>query len=364
MTNSTGWRRPIMPEADILLVDDEPANLILLQRTLQKAGYQHIRSASHPQDALELVTKAVPDLILTDYHMPHRDGLSLIAELRVTVAPTVFLPIILLTGDLSPDLEQRALTAGANDFLRKPINATQVQLRVSNLLHLRFMHQALQQQNQQLANHVETARTELLERLALAAEVRDYETSRHTERVGELSALVGRKLGLSPDEVALIRRAATLHDIGKLGVPDQILLKPGRLSANEYELMKTHTAIGVKLLANSNSDLIRLAEQIAATHHERFDGSGYPMGLQGDSIPLAGQIVGLVDVFDALLSQRPYKQAWPAEKVVAETRRLSGTWFAPRLVVALLQVIAEQPALLDAQALPSFQPSPEVHFLS
>jgi putative two-component system response regulator len=357
-------RDTIMPEADILLVDDERSNLVLLQHVLQKAGYRRIRSAANPPEALELIAQAMPDLVITDYRMPYKDGLSFITEVRATVAAAEFLPIILLTSDMNADLERRALTAGANDFLHKPVSSSQVQLRVSNLLHVRVMHQALQRQNASLAHHAQAARAELLERLALAAEVRDYATSRHTERVGQLSALLARKLGFSADEALLVQRAAILHDIGKLGVPDNILLKPGRLSGAEFEIMKAHTTIGMKLLANSDSELIRLAEQIAATHHERLDGSGYPFGLQGDEIPLAGQIVGLVDVFDALVSERPYKQAWPVEKVVVELRRLSGRWFAPRLVAAFLQVLADEGAFLYVQRPPAAPSLPEAQLLA
>jgi putative two-component system response regulator len=218
----------------------------------------------------------------------------------------------------------------------------------------------LQQQNASLEERVmertielEASRLDLLERLALAAEFRDYTTGMHTQRVGLLASLLAAKLELPSDEVALIRRAAPLHDVGKIGIPDDILLKPGRLSEEEFAKMQHHVSVGAKLLSKSSSDLIRLAEKIALTHHERWDGTGYPRGLVGDDIPLVGQIVAVADVFDTLTNERPYKPAWPLDKAVAEMERQRGRWFSPRLVDLFLEVLRENPELAKQYAVAS-----------
>jgi putative two-component system response regulator len=186
---------------------------------------------------------------------------------------------------------------------------------------------------------LDLARTETLERLARAAEFRDDDTQQHAERIGLLAAMVGAELGLSAGRVDDLRRAAPLHDVGKLAVPDAILLKPGRLDAAEFAIMRRHTTAGARILAGSSSPVLRLAEQIAMTHHERWDGGGYPRGLSGDSIPLAGRIVAVVDVFDALTHERPYKDAWPVERAIAEIATGAGTQFDPRVVEAFLALV-------------------------
>ncbi len=335
--------------ARILVVDDEEVNLILLERLLTRAGFDNLQGTSDPRQVLYHFESFEPDLILIDLHMPHLDGITLIEQLNERIPTEHYLPIVVLTADLSPEAEKKALSSGAKDFLNKPFKAAQITLRLRNLLETRRLHLELQANNQLLEERVkdrtielEAARLDILERLALAAEYRDYETGRHTQRVGELSALLAQKLGLPPKEVELIRRAAPLHDVGKIGIPDEILLKPGKLSLGEFEVMKTHVNIGVKLLAEGHSDIMQMAELISLSHHERFDGSGYPRGLKGDDIPLIGQIVAVTDVFDTLISKRPYKEAWPLEKAVAEVQRQSGKWFSPRIVVAFFRVLAEQ----------------------
>jgi PAS domain S-box-containing protein len=210
---------------------------------------------------------------------------------------------------------------------------------------------------QQLANHaqllearvaertreLEAARAETLQRLALAAEYRDDDTSQHTERVGDMSARVAERLGLDAGQQALLREAAPLHDVGKLAIPDTILLKPGRLTQEEYEAMKTHAMLGARLLSGSSSPVLQMAAVIAASHHERWDGTGYPAGLAGEAIPLVGRIVAVADVFDALTHERPYKSLWPVEQAIAEIRSAAGTQFDPRVVDAFLEIQAEAP---------------------
>ena len=335
-----------LERARILIVEDEKANLILLERILQRAGYSELRSTQDPREALRLFEGFRPDLVCTDLHMPHLSGLELIAELSRRIPAETYLPIVMLTADLKPEAEQLALSLGAKDFLNKPFKATQIQLRVRNLLQTRFLHLALQEQNRLLESKVrertvelETARLDVIERLAMAAEYRDHTTGQHALRVGILAARLGERLGLPAEELELLQRAAPLHDVGKIGIPDEILLKPGKLNDQEWVVMKSHVELGGRLLAESHSKLVQLAELIALTHHERWDGSGYPRGLKGDEIPVVGQIVALADVFDTLTHQRPYKQAWSVEEATAEIQRQRGCWFGPRVVDAFFDIL-------------------------
>ena len=302
--------------ARIVIVDDEPANVRLLERILQHAGYTDLTSTTDPRDALALCKETEPDLILLDLHMPHVDGFAVMAELRPLLVDDNYLPILVLTADITPEAKQRALSGGAKDFLTKPIDPPEVLLRIKNLLDTRFLHLQLQNQNLILEEKVrvrtrelEEAKLEILNRLARAAEFRDDATGEHTRRVGETAAALAGALGLPAAEVELIGRAAPLHDVGKIGIPDAILLKPGRLTIEEFEIMKTHTTIGAEILAGSRFPLLQLAQQIALTHHERWDGTGYPRGLKGEAIPLVGRVVAVADAFDAMTHDRPYRKA-------------------------------------------------------
>jgi putative two-component system response regulator len=290
----------------------------------------------------ELWAEAPPDLLLLDLHMPGADGFEVMRRLEPLLEGT-WLPILVLTADTTSEAKQRALSAGARDFLSKPLERTEVLLRIENLLETRMLHLELQEQNASLEERVrlrthelEEARLEILERLALAAEYRDDTTGEHAQRVGRTAALLFRALGRSDEEVQLIRQAATLHDVGKIGIPDAILLKPGRLSPEEYEAMKGHVEVSGRILAGSRSPLLRMSEEIALSHHERWDGRGYLGGLQGESIPLSGRAVAIADVFDALTHERPYKPAWPLDPAVAEIRDQSGRQFDSRMVDAFL----------------------------
>ena len=344
-----------LKQAKILIVDDEAANVILLTRILQRAGYTAIQSTNNPKEALTLFETYKPDLVCTDLHMPHMTGLELIEALQQRIPASTYLPIVMLTADLNPESEQLALAKGAKDFLNKPFKAHQIELRVHNLLHTRFLHLELRDQNERLEQKVlartaelETARLDVLERLAMASEYRDTTTGEHTQRVGVLSARLAERLGLPPDEVELILRAAPLHDVGKIGIPDDILLKPGKLSPDEWIVMKSHVELGTRLLARGNSQVVQLAELIALTHHERWDGSGYPRGLKGNDIPVVGQVVAVADVFDTLVNQRPYKKAWDLEEAISEIRAGRGTWFSPRVVDAFLEIVANEEAVLSS----------------
>jgi putative two-component system response regulator len=339
----------LFSRARILIIDDEPANLEVLRRLLERAGFSRIQTTTDPREAATLYVDFRPDLILLDLHMPHMDGLAVMAELN-EIAEATYLPILMLTGDVSPEARRDALSRGAKDFLHKPFNRDEVVLRINTLLETRFLYLQIQSQNQILeakvrerTRELESAQIEIIERLAKAAEFRDDNTGQHTERVGQMAALIAKQTGQTDSEVSLMRRAAPLHDVGKIGIPDAILLKLGKLTDAEFELVKTHTMIGARILSGSRFPILRLAEEIALSHHERWDGSGYA-GMPGDSIPLAGRIVAVADVFDALTQQRPYKEAWPIPEAIAEIARQRGRQFDPDLVDAFMRIIERQDA--------------------
>lgn len=327
----------------MLIIDDEPTSVDILRRILEHAGFTRIESTNDPREACQLYVRLRPDLILLDLHMPEMDGLAVLDQLN-EIAEASYLPILMLTGDLSQEARREALSRGAKDFVNKPFHSEEVLLRIRTLLETRFLYLQIQSQNQLLEQKVrertralEAAQKEIIERLARAAEFRDDNTGQHTERVGQMSALLAREIALPDGEVALIRRAAPLHDVGKIGIPDSILLKLGKLTADEFALVRTHTKIGQRILAGSRYSLLQLAEEIALTHHERWDGSGYD-GLAGRQIPLAGRIVAVADVFDALTQKRPYKPAWPVEDAVAEMVRQRGHMFDPDLIDAFVRI--------------------------
>jgi response regulator RpfG family c-di-GMP phosphodiesterase len=329
-----------LDKAHILIVDDEPANVLLLERILGQAGYSNLTTTTDSSEFLGLCTGTNPDLVLLDLHMPAPDGFEVMRQLAPW-SDSRLLPIMVLTADASRDAKQRALSEGAHDFLTKPLDAVEVLLRTRNLLRMRFLEIAWRKQNLSLeagvlerTEDLHQARLEVLERLAVAGEYRDDSTGEHTRRVGRTSALIAEALGVGDEEVDLIRHAATLHDIGKIGIPDRILLKPGKLTPEEREVMKRHVPIGRAILSGSRSPLLRMSEQIAFTHHEWWDGTGYLSGMAGTEIPLAGRAVAIADVFDALTHQRPYKDPMPVDAAVAEIRKSSGKQFDPQVVEA------------------------------
>lgn len=331
--------------ARILMVDDEDANLDILRRTLSRAGFWRLESTLDSREAASLYVRHRPDLILLDLHMPHMDGLQVLDTLR-EITEATYLPILILSGDLTPEARRDALSRGAKDFVSKPFQPDELLLRIKTLLETRFLYLEIQSQNQVLEAKVRErtrelveAQIEIIERLAIAAEFRDDNTGQHTQRVGQMSALLARQLGLPDSQVSLIARAAPLHDVGKIGVPDTILLKIGKLTPAEFELVKQHTVIGARILSGGKFPLLRLAEDIAYSHHERWDGQGYA-GLRKTDIPLAGRIVAVADVFDALTQQRPYKPAWPVGEAIAEIDRQREHQFDPGVVEAFLRVMA------------------------
>ena len=333
--------------ARIMIVDDEPTNVEMLRRLLTRAGFSRIESTTDSREAADLYVSCRPDLVLLDLHMPNVDGLQVIDQLN-EIAEASYLPVLMMTGDMTPEARQEALSRGAKDFVTKPFHADEVLLRIRTLLETRFLYFQVQSQNQLLevkvrerTRELEAAQIEIIERLARAAEFRDDNTGQHTERVGQMAALLARQMGLPDPQVSLIRRAAPLHDVGKIGIPDAVLLKLGKLTLEEFELVKTHTTIGARILSGSRFGVLRLAEEIALNHHERWDGNGY-VGIRRDQIPLAGRIVAVADVFDALTQKRPYKAAWPVGDAIAEIERQRGQQFDPDVVEAFLRVIDQQ----------------------
>jgi putative two-component system response regulator len=328
-------------QARILIVDDQPANIAVLERLLDVSDFTNVVSTTDSSQVVSICAQDEPDIVLLDLQMPPPDGFEVMRMLEPWTRGSTRLPILVLTADTNPETKRRALSLGANDFLSKPFDLSEVVLRVRNLLLTRLLQQELRDQNRLLEQRVrertrdlEEARLEIIERLALAGEYRDDATGEHTQRVGRVSALIAAELGLDEETVELIRRAAPLHDVGKLGISDMILLKPGKLTPVEFEVMKLHVSIGSEVLGRSRSRLLQLSEEIARTHHERWDGSGYPAGLKGETIPLSGRIVAVADVFDAIIHKRPYKDASPPEQALAEITNLSGVHFDPQVVEA------------------------------
>ena len=330
----------------ILVVDDEGSNVRVLESLLSRDGYQNVEATTDPREVPTLFESFEPDLLLLDLRMPGMDGFEILRHLQEVVPPDEYFPILVLTGDLGADSKERALSMGARDFVTKPFDVTEALLRIKNLLEARVLHLQLQRHNQTLeekvqerTRHLADAQLELLHRLAVAAEYRDDLTGRHAERVGLLSALIARELQLPEEEVRLIRRAATLHDVGKIGVSDSILMKAGPLTSEEYDLMRRHTGIGERILSGSRFPLLQMAAEIAVSHHEWWNGKGYSGGLRGDGIPITGRIVAVADVFDSLTHARPYKEAFPREEALELIREGSGSQFDPRVVEGFMVLV-------------------------
>ena len=311
--------------ADVLVVDDEPANVALVESILERNGFTRIRSTTDPRQFRALFDAQRPDIVLLDLHMPHVGGLELLRQVGALLEPDEYLPVIMLSADVTARARRDAMGAGATDFLTKPFDTTEVGLRVRNHLETRRIHLRLDGQRREL----EGCHLQSLKRLH--DEFRD-ETDDHTERVGRTSALLARAAGVTDDLAELIEKAAPLHDLGKVGVPDSVLLKPGKLSAEEFELVRTHTTIGAQIIGETTSEVLTVARVIAETHHERWNGLGYPYGLEGEAIPLPGRVVAVCDVFDALTHERPYKRAWTVDEAVQELVTERGRFFDPELV--------------------------------
>jgi response regulator RpfG family c-di-GMP phosphodiesterase len=343
-------------DQQIVVADDGPAETSLLQRILLDAGYTGAQVICDPLQLVPTCLGLDPDLLLLDLHMSEFDGLAALERLAPLIRDEGSLPVIVAAGSLDGERRRRALALGARDFITKPLDAPEVLLRVRNSLATRSLQRRLAYESDHLAAvlaqhaaELSQAHTEPLHKLALVAEYRDDATNEHTRRVGRSAAAIGEAIGESSQMVRLLRAAAPLHDIGKIGLPDRVLLKPGRLTPGEFELMKAHTTIGASILAGSQMPELRLAETIALSHHERWNGRGYPRGLHGTDIHVGGRIVAVADVFDALVHPRPYKQAWPIGRALQEIASQRGRQFDPDVVEAFLALDHGQMAGLGGE---------------
>ena len=326
----------------IVIVDDTPLNLLLMVKLVDRLPGVESHGFESPQEALTWCAHTEPDLIIVDYMMPDIDGLEFIRRVRASHKHED-VPILMVTANNERGVRYEALECGANDFLTKPIDAHEFEPRVRNMLKLREAHLATRQRAETLSVAVRKATAAILDReretitrLARAAEFRDPETGAHIQRMSHYSAIIARRMGLGTELADALLLAAPMHDVGKLGIPDTILLKPGRLTVEEFEVMKRHPLIGHDILKDSASEVLRLGARIALSHHEKFDGTGYPQGSVGEAIPLEGRIVAVADVFDALTSSRPYKPAWPFARAIALLREGRGSHFDARCIDAFL----------------------------
>ena len=323
----------------IVIIDDQAISRKLLDKlvgTIEQSA--EVRSFADPVEALAWIEQNTPDLVLTDYKMPNLDGISFTRLFR-QMPYCADVPLVMVTCIEDREVRYQALEAGATDFLTKPVDQVECRARCRNLLTMRHQQQIIKDRNRWLelrvrdaTNAIRTRERETLIRLAKAGEYRDEETGNHVLRMARYSRLIAEELGLSAEETKVIEIAAPMHDIGKIGIPDAILLKPGKHTAEEFAIMKRHTLIGYDILKESPSKYLQMGATIAVGHHERFDGSGYPYGLRGEEIPLCARIVAVADVFDALTSVRPYKHAWPVQDAVAYLRKQRGLHFDPNCV--------------------------------
>lgn len=340
----TTW--PEFHNACIMLVDDDVDSAHVMARALRRAGCTEIATAHSGEEAMVIYRETSPDLVVMDLNLPREDGLLLMDLFRALDVPSaVEVPVLMVTDDRSEASRRQALERGVSDFLNKDADTTEFVLRVRNLLHLSGLRREIQRHRESLETTVqqrtlelEAARHEVLERLAVAAEYRDDATLRHTRRVGYLSSRIAGSMHLPPEFVHQIQDAALLHDLGKIGIPDAILLKPGPLTPEEFERVKAHPEIGARILDGCSEPLMVMAREIALTHHERWDGTGYPRGLAEDGIPLSGRIVAVADAFDTITHARPYKPARPVEVAIEAILADSGSHFDPTVVQALVSL--------------------------
>jgi putative two-component system response regulator len=356
----------------ILVVEDDVMNSRLLATILTRLEYT-VETAFDGVTGLEKAQSSPPDLILLDINLPRMDGYEVARRLKQEDR-TKIIPIVVISSFAEVENRVKALEAGADDFLSKPIDQVELRARVQSLLKVKLFNDHMANYQKTLEDEVEKRTRQLSEtfeelknaaekikkasldtvfRLAQAVESRDGVTGIHIKRIGYYSTAIAKAMGLPPQDVELGLYAAPMHDIGKIGVPDRILLKPGPLDADEWKVMKLHTTIGGKILSNSDSHVIKMAEQIALTHHEKWDGSGYPDGLKGSQIPLWGRISAIVDVFDALTNDRPYKKAFPIDESLEILKKSTGTHFDPEVSEAFFSIQKEILSILRGNEDPS-----------
>lgn len=340
----------------VLLVDDHMENMVVLQRMFSGfSGIEAINTVcfTAASDALLWCRENEPDICVVDYQMPGMNGIEFLVEVR-KLPRYKGIPMIIVTGSSDSEIRQRALLSGANDFLTRPVNPEEFKARLRNLLTLRMSLVNPLQRVERQAHVVEILERNTLEReheqiifkLSQLSYSRDKETGNHIHRVAHISRLIARELGHNEHFCDMLYLAAPMHDIGKVGIPDKILLKPGKLTPEEWKIMKTHTIIGYEMLKDSSSLLLRMGADIAHSHHEKYNGQGYPLGLVGEKIPVVGRIVAVADELDALLSARPYKQAWNFKDALEQMRRARGRHFDPESIDVMAQHID---AILDIQ---------------
>ncbi len=327
---------------NVVIVDDTQINVTLMEALIKKIEGCRPVCFTESSKGLQWCIDNDPDLVIVDYMMPAPDGIEFIRCLREIPARQE-VPILMVTADHEKEVRYRALETGATDFLTKPVDRIEFTSRVKNMLSIRRSHVLLSDRAALLAEEVSKATAEIhareretIFRLARAAEFRDPETGAHILRMANYSSIIAGRLGWTAEDQDRLLQAAPMHDVGKLGTPDHILLKPGKLTPEEFQIMKQHALIGWEILKESSSPTLTLAAEIALTHHEKFDGSGYPNGTAGTEIPMAGRIVAVADVFDALTSERPYKQPWEMERALDFLRQGRGTHFDPDCVDAFL----------------------------
>jgi putative two-component system response regulator len=336
-----------LKQASILVVDDELANVRLLEKILSTMGYCNVVCTQDPLQVESLYKEHNSDLILLDIDMPILDGYGVMEQLKELTEnhPPA---ILVLTAQQMQSFRQRALDSGARDYVTKPFDANELLSRIRNLLEVKMAHKFMHYQNEILEQKVQErtqlihdTRLQVVRRLGRAAEYRDEETGLHIIRMSKMAVVIAKAAGMNEEQCDLLLNAAPMHDIGKIGIPDQILLKPGIFEPDEWTVMQTHAQIGADILSGDDSDLMSMAHDIAISHHEKWNGKGYPNRLEGEAIPLVGRVTALADVFDALTSVRPYKMAWSIEKAVDLIKEERGQHFDPRLVDLFLENLSE-----------------------
>lgn len=329
----------------ILIVDDTPDNISLLSEVL--SPHYRVKAAINGELALKIASALeTPDLILLDVMMPRMDGYQVATSLKANPA-TSKIPIIFVTAKSEVADEKRGFELGAVDYITKPISPPIVKARVQSQLALYNQAQHLENLVNERTQELNETRLQIIRRLGRAAEFKDNETGTHVIRMSWFSLFLAEAIGLPATWCELLYNAAPMHDVGKIGIPDRILLKPGKLDTDEWQIMKQHAQFGADILGDASSPLLKLAKEVALTHHEKWNGKGYPNGLRGEEIPLSGRIVAIADVFDALTSERPYKQAWSEERAIAFLRNEAGEHFDPNLVEPFISIL---PRVREIQA--------------